>query len=69
MTIFQESKGWDSESAIFNRWCLLPTLAFKRDFLTASLDRLHLQSVTLQEKEPRIWKAIFFTRTGIETSS
>ena len=28
MTIFQESKGWDSESQIFNRWCLVRTLAF-----------------------------------------
>ena len=30
MTIFRESKGWDSESQIFNRWSLVPTLAFNR---------------------------------------
>ncbi len=29
MTIFQESKGWDSELPIFNHWCLVLTLAFK----------------------------------------
>ena len=28
ITIFRDSKGWDSESAIFNRWCLLPMMAF-----------------------------------------
>ena len=32
MTIFRESKGWDSESQIFNRWCLVTTLAFKPTF-------------------------------------
>ena len=29
MTIFRESKGWDSESQIFNCWCLVLTLACK----------------------------------------
>ena len=29
MKIFRESKGWDSESPIFNRWCLVLTKAFK----------------------------------------
>ena len=29
ITVFWESKGWDSESAIFNCWCLVLTMALK----------------------------------------
>ena len=35
MTIFQESKGWDSELPIFNRWCLVLALAFKMHFYSS----------------------------------
>ena len=47
MTIFRESKGWDSESAIFNRWCPLLTMAFKMRFpIQSSIVCIHVPCCT-----------------------